>query len=67
MPETASEIAVLRAALAAAEERACAAEQELTQTRAVVSGSEDMISHLRHQIAKLRREQFGRVQSATPS
>ena len=60
MSETASEIAVLRAALAAAEARACAAEQELTQTRAVVSASEDMISHLRLQIAKLRREQYGR-------
>ena len=60
MSETASEIVVLRAALAAAEARACAAEQELTQTRAVVSASEDMISHLRLQIAKLRREQYGR-------
>ena len=60
MSETASEIVVLRAALAAAEARACAAEQELTQTRAVVSASEDMINHLRLQIAKLRREQYGR-------
>jgi transposase len=59
MPETASEIAVLRAALAAAEARATAAEEELTQTRAVVSASENMIRHLRLQIAKLRREQYG--------
>lgn len=59
MPETASEIAVLRAALAAAEARASAAEEELTQTRAVVSVSEEMIRHLRLQIAKLRREQYG--------
>lgn len=59
MSETTSEIAVLRAALAAAEARASAAEQELTQTRAVISASDDMIRHLRLEIAKLRREQFG--------
>lgn len=59
MSETAPEIAVLRAALAAAEARASAAEEELTQTRAVVSASADMIRHLRLQIAKLRREQYG--------
>ena len=59
MSETAPEIAVLRAALAAAEARASAAEEELTQTRAIVSASEDMIRHLRLQIAKLRREQYG--------
>ena len=59
MLETAPEIAVLRAALAAAEARASAAEEELTQTRAIVSASEDMIRHLRLQIAKLRREQYG--------
>ena len=60
MSETASEIAVLRAALAVAEAQTFAAEQELMQTRAVISASEDMISHLRLQIAKLRREQYGR-------
>ena len=43
----------------AAEARASAAEEELTQTRAIVSASEDMIRHLRLQIAKLRREQYG--------
>lgn len=66
MSETASEIAVLRAALAAAEARASAAEGalvaakgELTQVQAIVSASEDMIRHLRLQIAKLRREQYG--------
>ena len=66
MSETASEIAVLRAALAAAEARASAAEgaliairSELTQVQAVVSTSEEMIRHLRLQIAKLRREQYG--------
>ena len=66
MSETASEIAVLRAALAAAEARAAAAEGalaaakgELTQVQAVVSAAEDIIRHLRLQIAKLRREQYG--------
>jgi transposase len=59
MSETPSEIAVLRAALAAAEARAAAAEEELTQARAVVSASDAMIRHLQLQIAKLRREQFG--------
>ena len=59
MSETPLEIAVLRAALAAAEARAAAAEQELTQARAVVSASDAMIRHLQLQIAKLRREQFG--------
>jgi transposase len=58
MSETPSEIDVLGAALAAAEARA-AAEQELTQARAVVSASDAMIRHLQLQIAKLRREQFG--------
>ena len=66
MSETASEIAVLRAALAAAEARASAAEgalvaarSELTQVQAVVSAAEEMIRHLRLQIAKLWREQYG--------
>ena len=66
MSETPSEIDILRAALAAAEARAAAAERalvaakgELTQVQAVVSAAEDMIRHLRLQIAKLRREQYG--------
>ena len=59
MPDAASEIARLRAALAASEARAEAAESELAQTRAVVSTSEAMIKHLRLEIAKLRREQYG--------
>ena len=66
MSETPSKIAVLRAALAAAEVRASAAEgalvaakDKLNQVQAVVSASEEMIRHLRLQIAKLRREQFG--------
>ncbi len=49
----------MRAALAASEARAEAAESELAQTRAVVSTSEAMIKHLRLEIAKLRREQYG--------
>ena len=59
MSETPSEIDILRADLAAAEARASIAEEELTQARAVVSASDAMIRHLRLQIAKLRREQFG--------
>lgn len=59
MSETISEIDVLRAALAAAEARAAAAEEELIQARAVVSASDAMIRHLQLQIAKLRRDQFG--------
>lgn len=56
----------MRAALAAAEVRASVAEgalvaakNELSYVQAVVSASEDMIRHLRLQIAKLQREQFG--------
>jgi transposase len=59
MSEAPSEIMVLRAALAAAEARATAAECELTHSRAVILASDDMIRHLRLEIAKLRREQFG--------
>ena len=59
MSETPSEIAVLRTAIVAAEARATAAERALTQSRAVISASDDMIRHLRLEIAKLRREQFG--------
>jgi len=60
MPDAASEIVRLRAALAASEARAEAAESELAQARAVVSTSEAMIKHLKLEIAKLRREQYGR-------
>jgi transposase len=60
MSDTASEIAGLRAALAAAEARAEAAEADLAEARAVVSCSEAMIKELRLEIAKLRREQYGR-------
>lgn len=59
MSDAASEIARLRAALAASEARAEAAETELAQARAVVSTSEAMIKYLRLEIVKLRREQHG--------
>ncbi len=59
MSDTASEIARLRAALAASVARAEAAESELAQARAVASTSKAMIKHLRLEIAKLRREQYG--------
>jgi transposase len=59
MSDAASEIARLRAALVASEARAETAESKLAQARAVVSTSEAMIKHLRLEIAKLRREQYG--------
>lgn len=59
MPNAASELARLRAALAAAEARAEVAESELAQTRAVVSCSEAMIQELKLEIAKLRRDKYG--------
>ncbi len=66
MTDAALEIARLRAALAAsearietAEARPETAESELAQARAVVSTSEAMIKHLRLEIARLRREQYG--------
>jgi transposase len=59
MSDAASEIARLRAALAASEARAATAEAELAQARAVLSTSEAMIKHLKLEIAKLQREQHG--------
>lgn len=60
MPDAASELAKLRAALAAAEARAEVAESDLAQTRAVVSCSEAMIQELKDiEIAKLRRDKYG--------
>ena len=59
MSDAASELAKLRAALAAAEARAQVAESELAQTRAVVSCSEAMIQELKLEIAKLRRDKYG--------
>ena len=66
MTEAAAEIARLRAALAAAETRAQAetaraemAERELAGARGLVSAAEAAIQHLRLEIAKLRRAQYG--------
>ena len=59
MSDTASEIARLRAALAAETARAEAAESELVQVRATVSCSEAMIKELKLEIARLRRDKYG--------
>ncbi|MFB9952961.1 IS66 family transposase [Rhizobium puerariae] len=59
MDDAASEIARLRAALAASEARAASDEADLAQVRAVVTTSEAMIRHLKLEIAKMRREQYG--------
>jgi transposase len=60
MDEAGLEIVGLRAALAASEARAASAEAELAKARAIVSTSEALISHLKLEIAKLRREQYGK-------
>ncbi len=59
MSDTA-EIARLRAALAASEARAEAANSALLQIRATVSCSEAMIKELKLEIAKLRRDKYGK-------
>lgn len=66
MADAATQIATLRAALAAAEARAEMAEgrlgavqAEAARARAVLSGSEALIAHLRLEIEKLRRELYG--------
>ena len=66
MSETAAEIALLRARLAASEVRSRTAEVELAEARAVVSTSEATIAHLRLEIAKLGREQYGRNSDIDP-
>ena len=65
MSGTASELEQLRAALAAAEGRAAAAEADLAQARAVVSTSEAMIAGLKLEIALLRRDKYGRSAERT--
>jgi transposase len=65
MSEAASELAKLRAALAAAEGRAAAAEADLAQARAVVSTSEAMIAALKLEIALLKRDKYGRSPERT--
>jgi len=59
MSNTASDITRLRAALAASQARAEAAESELAQVRAVVSTEQAMIKHLKPEITELRRENYG--------
>lgn len=59
MSETTSKIAFFARRPCRPEARAIAAEHALTRSRAVISASDDMIRHLRLEIAKLRREQFG--------
>ncbi|SNT76736.1 zinc-finger binding domain of transposase IS66 [Paracoccus seriniphilus] len=59
MSDVVSELAKLRAALAAAEARAQVAESELAQTRAVISCAEAMIQELKLEIARLRRDKYG--------
>lgn len=59
MSDTASEIARLRAALAAETARAKAAERDLAQARAWASCTEAMIQELKLEIAKLRRDKYG--------
>lgn len=59
MSDAASEIARLRAELAAQTARAQAAERELAQARAQASCTEAMIQELKLEIAKLRRDKYG--------
>lgn len=66
MSASSPDIASLMAALAAAETRASGLEADLQATRAalsqaqaVASAADEMIKHLRLQIAKLRRDQYG--------
>ncbi|HEY2356631.1 MAG TPA: IS66 family transposase [Phenylobacterium sp.] len=53
------DIAALKAALAAAQIRADVAEAELAEERARRSDDQALIAHLKLQIAKLNRQQFG--------
>jgi len=60
MSDARSELEELRAALAASEQRAEAAEADLARARAVVSTSEAMIAGLKLEIALLKRDKYGR-------
>lgn len=60
MSQAHSELDELRAALAASEQRAAAAEADLARARAVVSTSEAMIAGLKLEIALLKRDKYGR-------
>jgi transposase len=57
--DAALEIAALRRQLAASEARADAMAAEAAQAKAVASGTEALIAHLRLEIEKLRRELYG--------
>jgi transposase len=59
MSDAASEIARLRAELAAQTARAQAAERDLAQARALASCTEAMVKELKLEIAKLRRDKYG--------
>lgn len=59
MVDAATEIAALRALLAASEARADAMAAEAAHARAIVSGGEALIAHLRLEIEKLRRTLYG--------
>lgn len=59
MDASPDDIIALRAALAAAEARACAAEAEVVQVRAKRSDDQALIAALQLQIEKLRRELYG--------
>ncbi|MFD1508602.1 IS66 family transposase [Lacimonas salitolerans] len=59
MSDAASEIARLRAELAAQTARAQAAERDLAQARALASCTDAMIQELKLEIAKLRRDKYG--------
>jgi transposase len=59
MTDAATEIEALRAALAKAEARADANAADAARAKAVLSGSEALIAHLRLEIEKLRRELYG--------
>ena len=59
MSDAASEIARLRAELAAQTARAQAAERDVVQARALASCTEAMVKELKLEIAKLRRDKYG--------
>ena len=59
MSDAASEIARLRAELAAQTAGAQASERDLAQARALASCTEAMIQELKLEIAKLRRDKYG--------
>lgn len=59
MTNAAAEIEALRIALAMAEARADAMAAEAAHAKALVSGGEALIAHLRLEIEKLRRELYG--------